>query len=116
MPYINCVTSQRLTRDEKEKLKEKIGELIEIFPGKTEEWLYVGFNDDQTLYFRGLEMDKGAIIEVKLFGVQHSKYKDRFTAKICELLSEELSIPGDSTYVIFQEVSDGNWGWNGGLF
>ena len=116
MPYINCVTSKKLTEDEKETLKEKMGELIEIFPGKTEEWLYIGFRDNETLYFRGQKMERGAIVEVKLFGSQGRRQKDRFTAEICDLLMDELSVPNDSTYVVFQEVEDGNWGWNGALF
>lgn len=116
MPYINCVTSNKLTEDEKEKLKTEMGKLIEIFPGKSEEWLYVGFKDNETLYFRGQKMERGAVVEVKLFGNQERKYKDSFTARLCDLLMKEISVPNDSTYVIFQEVSDGNWGWNGSLF
>lgn len=116
MPYINCVTSKKLTEDEKKKLKESFGKLIEVFPGKSEQWLYVGFRDDESLYFRGEKMYRGAIVEVKLLGSASRDCKDEFTAKVCELLNEEISVPGNNTYVTFQEFSDGNWGWNGGLF
>ena len=116
MPYINCVTSQKLTEEEKERIKESLGKLIEVFPGKSEQWLYVGFRDGESLYFRGQKMEKGAIVEVKLLGNASRACKDEFTAKVCDLLNEEISVPGNSTYVTFQEYAAGNWGWNDGLF
>lgn len=116
MPYINCVTSVKLEENKKEKLKKAFGKLIENLPGKTEQWLFVGFNDSQSLYFRGEKQDSAAIVEVKIFGDAEKKHKEKLTAEICKLLNEELEIPGSKTYVVFYEVTDGNWGWNGGLF
>ncbi|MDT8718747.1 tautomerase family protein [Clostridium sp. 19966] len=116
MPYINCVTPLKLEEDKKEKLKTAFGRLIENLPGKTEEWLFVGFNDGQSLYFKGEKQEKAAIVEIKIFGSADKKHKDKLTAEICDLLSEELEVQGSKIYVVFYEVSDGNWGWNGGLF
>ncbi|MCI5621980.1 MAG: phenylpyruvate tautomerase MIF-related protein [Lachnospiraceae bacterium] len=36
------------------------------------------------------------------------------TAKICEILADELAIPGDKVYVTYHGVND--WGWNGSNF
>jgi phenylpyruvate tautomerase PptA (4-oxalocrotonate tautomerase family) len=116
MPYINCVVSNEMSKNDKEKLKVHLGDLISIFPGKSEEWLFVRFNDGEDLYFKGEYQDRAAIIEVKLFGAQEIKYKDKFTAMVSELFEEELNIPKDRIYVIFYEISDGNWGFNGELF
>lgn len=116
MPYINCIISKEISKNDKEKLKVHLGDLISVFPEKTEEWLFVRFSDSESLYFKGEYQDRAAIIEVKLFGNQEIKYKDRFTAKVSNLFEEELGIPKDRIYVVFYEISDGNWGWNGELF
>ncbi|MDP4089630.1 MAG: phenylpyruvate tautomerase MIF-related protein [Bacillota bacterium] len=116
MPYINCTTTKKLTDAEKDNLKAQMGKLIEILPGKSEDWLFVGFNDNQTLYFRGQKMEAAAVVEVKLFGASEKKFKDELTSGICKALEKEIAVPGEGIYVIFTEVTDGNWGWNGGLF
>ena len=36
------------------------------------------------------------------------------TAKICDILQEELGIPGSAVYVTYQGIDD--WGWNGRNF
>jgi phenylpyruvate tautomerase PptA (4-oxalocrotonate tautomerase family) len=116
MPYINCVVSEELSRSDKEKMKVYLGDLISVFPGKSEEWLLIRFSDCETLYFKGECEERAAVIEVKLFGAQEIKYKDKFTSKVSSLFEDELHIPKDKIYVIFYEIEDGNWGWNGELF
>jgi len=116
MPYVNSIFSKVLKEEEKNNIKAQIGKAIEIFPGKSEEWLFVEIQDERNLYFKGEKAEKGAIIEVKLFGKQERSRKDEFTAVICDILEKELSIPGESVYVIFEEIGEDNWGWNGGLF
>jgi phenylpyruvate tautomerase PptA (4-oxalocrotonate tautomerase family) len=115
MPYVNCTVSTELSKNDMEKLKVYIADLINQLPGKSEEWLMVGFTDNKDLYFRGVRTD-AAFIEVKLFGAQEIKHKDIFTAGVSELFEEELNIPKNNIYVVFTEVTDGNWGWNGELF
>jgi phenylpyruvate tautomerase PptA (4-oxalocrotonate tautomerase family) len=116
MPYVNCIIAKELSHDDMEKLKIHIGDLINEMPGKSEEWLFVRFCDKEKLYFKGDKQENAAIIEVKLFGAQEIKYKDRFTSKVSELLEDELGIDKENIYVVFYEIEDGNWGWNGQLF
>lgn len=114
MPYINSNLTMKLTEEKKNLIKEKLGELISILPGKSEEWLFVGFSDDKTLYFRGEKKEKAAVIEVQICGSVSRKSKEELTTAICKLLMDELSIHGESVYVIFHEIND--WGYNGSLF
>lgn len=114
MPYINSDLTIKLTEEKKNIIKEKLGELISILPGKTEDWLFVGFNDDKTLYFRGEKKEKAAVVQVKICGSTNRESKEKLTAAICELLKEELNIEGENIYVIFQEID--HWGYNGSLF
>lgn len=114
MPYINSALTLKLTEDKKEKLKSELGKIIALIPGKSEEWLMVGFNDNYTLYFRGEKKEKAAFVDVKIFGAASKEAKNKVTASVCSLFEKELGISKDSIYITFTEVTD--WGWNGGLF
>ena len=71
----------------------------------------VGVEDNYKLYFAGEKLEKGAFIEVKLFGKASSEAYEKLTVEICKIYEEELNIPKDKVYVKYEEVS--NWGWNG---
>lgn len=114
MPYINSTLTVKLTDERKDAIKSKLGQIISEIPGKSEEWLMVGFNDNHTLYFRGDKKEKAAFVEIKIFGTADKKHKEAITSKVSSLFEEELAIPKDSIYIIFDEVKD--WGWNGNMF
>jgi phenylpyruvate tautomerase PptA (4-oxalocrotonate tautomerase family) len=116
MPYIDSITSLQLSPQNKENLKTKMGESMYQIPGKSEEWLFIRFQDSQTLYFKGKPQENAAIVEVKLLGSLEMSIKDNFTSLICNIFHEELQIPKENIYVIFYEISKGDWGWNGSLF
>ena len=114
MPYINSTLTVKLTEEMQEVIKSKLGEIITEIPGKSEEWLMVGFKDDHTLFFRGDKKEKAAFVEIKIFGSADKEHKEAITSKVCTLFEEELQIPKDSIFVVFDEVKD--WGWNGNMF
>lgn len=114
MPYINSTVTTKITAEKEEIIKSKLGEIITEIPGKSEEWLMIGFKEEHTLYFRGDKKEKAAFIEIKIFGKADRKYKEAITLKVCDLFEEELCIPKDSIYIVFDEVND--WGWNGNMF
>ena len=68
MPYINSKVTVSLSEDKVNKLKEELGKIICDIPGKSENFLMVGFEDNYTLYFKGEKLKLGAFIEVKIFG------------------------------------------------
>lgn len=111
MPFINSKVSVKLTKQQEETLKQKLGKAIELIPGKSESWLMVGFEDEYSLYFKGQEYEKIAFVEVKIFGKADRAAYDKLTAAICEIYDEVLQIPSDKVYVTYQEVQ--HWGWNG---
>lgn len=114
MPYINSKITVKLSEEDKEALKIRMGEIIAEIPGKSEEWLMVTFNDTETIYFRGKKMDKAAFIEVKIAGTAQREHKNKVTRRICELFETKLNIPMDCIFITFSEIAD--WGWNGELF
>ena len=113
MPFIDSKVTVALSEAKKESIKAKLGQAIGTL-GKTESFLMVGFEDEYDLYMGGKKLDKGAFVSVRVFGQVNSSACDQMTGKICEIMQEELGIPGNAVYVTYQGIAD--WGWNGGNF
>ena len=113
MPFIDSKVTVKMSEDKKEQIKAKLGQAIGLL-GKTESFLMVGFEDNYDLFMAGQKLEKGAYVSVSLFGNASSDAYDKMTAKICEILADELAIPGDKVYVTYHGVND--WGWNGSNF
>lgn len=113
MPFIDSKITVSVTPEKKEVIKSRFGQTMKIL-GKSESYLMVGFEDGYDLYMGGNKLDKGAYVSVSLFGNATSAAYDKMTGEICNILSEELGIPGNSVYVTYHGVND--WGWNGSNF
>lgn len=113
MPFIDSKVTVTLTKDKKESIKARLGQAVSILH-KSEAYLMVGFEDDYDLYMGGNKLEKGAYVSVSLFGSASSADYEKMTGAICEILQDELSIPGDKVYVTYHGVND--WGWNGRNF
>lgn len=114
MPFINSKVTVKMSEEKKEAIKSKLGDAISLIPGKSENWLMVGFEDSYDLYFQGNKNDESAFVEVSIFGSASASVFDSLTGAICEIFESELSIPKNRIYVKYQEIS--NWGWNGSNF
>lgn len=114
MPFINSKISVKITKEQEETIKKKLGEAIKLIPGKSESWLMVGFEEEYSLYFKGEKSEKIAFVEVKIYGKADSLVYNKMTKAICDIYMEVLNIPSDKIYVAYQEIS--NWGWNGSNF
>jgi len=114
MPFINSKVTVKMTEDKKEAVKKRLGEAISIIPGKSENWLMVGFEDGYDLYFQGNKDGETAFVEVKVYGSADRSVYDRMTPVISTILNEELGIPQNRIYIKYEEVA--NWGWNGSNF
>ena len=114
MPFIGSKVSVKISKEKEEIIKKKLGEAIELIPGKSETFLMIGFEDEYSLYLGGEKLEKGAFIEVKIFGKASKDAYAKLTAAICNIYEEELGIPQNKIYVKYEEVE--NWGWNGSNF
>ncbi len=113
MPFIDSKITLKVTDAQKENIKARLGKSVSLL-GKSERYLMVGIDDQYDLYLAGEKLDKGAYVEVSLFGNASSDAYDKMTGEICKALDEELGIPGDKVYVKYHGVQD--WGWNGRNF
>lgn len=114
MPFINSKVSVSMTGQQKETLKQKLGEAISIIPGKSEQWLMLELSDNCDLYFQGNNSLPSAFVEIKVFGSIPADCLDKMTETICGIYEDCLQIKKDRTYVKYEECS--KWGWNGNNF
>lgn len=113
MPFIDSKITVKMDDAKKEVIKTELGRMLGTL-GKPEAYLMVGIADDYDLWFAGKKLEKGAYVEVSLFGTVNADASDRFSAQVCELFERELGIPGNAVYITYHGVS--NWGWNGSNF
>ncbi len=114
MPFINSKVSVKMTKEQETEIKSFLGEAIKVIPGKSEQWLMLGFEDECLLYFRGDNSKPTAFVEVSVYGSENPAAFDKLTGKICEVFGNVLGISADHIYVKYNAVA--NWGWNGGNF
>ena len=114
MPFIDAKISKKITKEEEVELKTRLGQAISIIPGKSEQWLMAGFQDDYHLYFRGEDSSPMAFIEVRIFGGSDRNAFERMTAEITKIFGDVLGIAPDHMYIKYSATPD--WGWNGRNF
>ena len=111
MPFIKTTANVPISARKAAAIKARMGEAIELIPGKSESWLMLQFDEDATMFFKG-EDDPCAICQVKLYGSADEESYGKLTEALTDILREELEIESDRVYVTYEEI--GVWGWNGG--
>ena len=114
MPFIDSKVSVKITEEQEKELKTRLGQAISLIPGKSENWLMTGFEDDYHMYFRGDNSEPIAYIEVRLFGGPNKAAFQKMTEEITKIYGEVLGIAPDHMYIKYSATPD--WGWNGGNF
>lgn len=113
MPFIHTVTNRSISTSQEEFLKQELGHAITAIRGKTEQWLMLQFEPDAAMWFQGSD-EPCAMVEVAIYGGADDEEYDLLTARICDLISNELSIPFDRIYVKYAETE--HWGFAGANF
>ncbi|MDF2567302.1 MAG: hypothetical protein K0R90_758 [Oscillospiraceae bacterium] len=114
MPFIGTKVNIKISKEQQDVIKTKLGEAISLIPGKSENWLMLSFEDECSLYFKGENESPIAFVEVKLFGKASSSTYNKLTAQITDILHQELHISPDHLYVKYEEAE--YWGFNGNNF
>ena len=113
MPFIDARLTVPATPEQKEQLKSAFGQAVTALH-KSETYLMVQIADECDLWMGGRRLDKEAYLAVSLFGSAAPADYETMTARLCQILADQLGIPGDAVYVTYHPVSD--WGWNGANF
>lgn len=113
MPYIQIRTNKEITKEQELKIKERLGEAIEIV-GKSEAWLMIEFVPKCNLYFKGNNTNDIAYVDIKLYGRSDASSYNNMTKEISNILNVNLEIDPSNIYISYGEFL--NWGWNGNNF
>ncbi len=113
MPYINVKTNAAVPAQKAETIKSALGQAITAIPGKSENWLMVGIEAGQMLWFQGSDAP-AAIVEVTIYGSAAASAYDAMTGKVTSILNDALGIAPNRIYVKYAETE--HWGWNGSNF
>ena len=113
MPYIHAHCNVKLNLEQKELFCKRAGEIISILPGKSEQWLMVEIEDQQTIFYAG-SSEPCAIVTVDLYGAGDLHSYEQFTDSLSVLFSGITNIPLNRIYVRYLETQ--TWGWNGKNF
>ena len=114
MPFIDSKVSVKITEEQEKELKTRLGQAISLIPGKSENWLMTGFEDDYHMYFRGDNSEPIAYIEVRIFGGPNKAAFQKMTEEITKIYGDVLGIAPDHMYIKYSATPD--WGSNGGNF
>lgn len=109
MPFIDLKTNAKVSAQQSDALKTRLGEAITAL-GKSENWLMVSVEGEKSLYFKG-DAAASAIAEISLYGRASDAQYDRMTKETTAIISEILSVPADRIYVKYEEVA--HWGFGG---
>ena len=113
MPFLAIKTNKVLAPEQKERLADRIGELVSIIPNKRKEILMVDVEDGHTLYFRGTINQSCALAALSCYQAAPYEKNKEFTEKMMSVISEELEIPISKIYVTIMEMPV--WGSGGTL-
>jgi len=114
MPFIETKTSKQISLEAEAEIRKKLGCAIEIFSGKSEQWLMLDFQGGARISFRGETEPESAIISVHLLGKAKNEEYGKFTSAVTQIVGEALGIPGERIYVKYTEYA--HWGYNGQNF
>lgn len=113
MPFINTKVTTEITHEKEEILKARLGKAIGLI-GKPEAYLMLNFEENCRLWFAGSNDEDAAFVDVSLLHSAPKNDYEKLTAEICNIMSEELSIPTGRVYVKFEETE--YWGWDRQMF
>lgn len=114
MPCIKTTVSKEISESARNSLIRKFDEAIALFPGKSETWLMLTFDDNVSMTLGGDGSEDCAFLEVSIFGSAPAQAYDRMTAALTEIIGEELGIAPGRVYIKYEEA--GHWGWSGRNF
>ncbi|VDG24728.1 hypothetical protein [Lactiplantibacillus mudanjiangensis] len=113
MPFIMAKVNSKITSKQKLQLKTGLGKAISFVPGKSEDVLMVGIEDQYNLYLRGDGEQALAYISVAIYGTpQHEGYI-KLNLAITELFYKTLHINPENIFIDYEDIKV--WGTSGYL-
>ena len=104
MPFILAHVNVPVSREQEAEIKTRMGQAIELVPGKNENTLLFGIGENEHLYLRGDGSQKTAYIEASIFGNEDHEGFDAFAAAAADIFRQVLGIPTENVYIRFDDI------------
>jgi phenylpyruvate tautomerase PptA (4-oxalocrotonate tautomerase family) len=114
MPFLAIATNAEISAKTEGMLLKEASKAVASGTGKPEQYVLVRINAGQPLLFAGTN-GPAAFLEVKSIGFPANGVKNLASA-LCELVMKHLGVPGDRTYIVFEDVKASMWGHDGKTF
>lgn len=111
MPFIMAKVNQKLSTQQKQRIKAGLGRAISLVPGKSEDVLMVGLEDQYDLYLRGDNRQPLAYLSVAIYGTASHEGYDDLNLAITKLFYEVLHVQPENLFVDYEDIQA--WGTSG---
>ena len=111
MPFIIARVNVPVSREQEQEIKSYLGRAIELVPGKSEQYLLLGIEENYHFWLRGDDSQPAAYIEASIFGNESHCGYESFTREITKVFHEVLSIPPENIYLKYDDIRV--WGVGG---
>lgn len=114
MPMLKIQTNSPVAAEDKMALATLASGIVAEILGKPERYVMVSIEENPSMLFGGSDVPL-AYLELKSIGLPESQTSE-FSARLANLLEEQLGLPSDRVYIEFSDAPRSMWGWNGGTF
>ncbi len=114
MPYLKIQTNQTLDESAQNSLLKKASATVSAQLGKPVDYVMIAIDPPRPMMFAGSD-EPTAYLELKSIGLSPANTTD-FSAALCNLVADELSIDRNRVYIEFTNSERNMWGWNGATF
>lgn len=114
MPLLHITTNQAIDPARADQLIKQASSTVADMLGKAERYVMVCLAHNPHMLFGGSDAPL-AYLEMKSIGLPGDRTAD-YAGSLCELISQQLTIPADRVYIEFSDAERHLWGWNGKTF
>ena len=107
MPYLNIVVNKPVNNEA--QLLKAASKTVSEATGKAETNVMVSLDTQPNMLMGGND-NALAFLDYRALGLPDDR--NVFSAALCQLITDQLSIPGERIYVSMTDSERQNWGWN----
>lgn len=105
MPFVIAKINIPVTKEQERNIKLRLGKAIGLIPGKSEEYLLLGIEDNYSLYLDGDNSKPLVYIEASIFGNEHHIGYEEFTAAATAAFCDILGISPEMVFIKFSDIT-----------
>lgn len=110
MPHLVLKTNVDQSPLQQGKLCKTLSSVVADLPGKSENYIMVSVELNQTMCFAGTS-EACAFVTLKSIGLTQDQI-DLLSPALCEQLEQSIGVRADRIYIEFKDVARSQWGWN----